>query len=253
MDWRFPLLTAAIAGSALFAPSLFAQDTGTAPATPSAQAAPADKEAQPGKEAPPPGEKEKKEDEGKRANDQVVVIGYGFGQHLFATKHHTRQTTGELVITSTLVEQFYGEWYVLDRVGVGVRFLSFGEKVTSSATVGFGGTSTTVSDVLEVKVHTILATVHWVPLGGRRYGRIGFLAGLGTTTYDLSETTSPGGTDSFSTSGTATLAGGYVDWGADGFGARFGIQYLATDLAPINGDSVDVSGRETYLDFRWAF
>ena len=44
-----------------------------------------------------------------------------------------------------------------------------------------------------------------------------------------------------------------MDWGADGFGARFGTQYLETDLDAIDGSSVDVSGRDIYLDLRWAF
>ncbi len=55
------------------------------------------------------------------------------------------------------------------------------------------------------------------------------------------------------------LAGAYVDWGGEGFGARFGVNALSTDLGsiPVEGQAdpvaVDTSGQGAYLDLRWAF
>ena len=42
---------------------------------------------------------------------------------------------------------------------------------------------------------------------------------------------------SFSSSGTATRLGIYVDWGGEDFGARFGANFLETDLGDTNGIS----------------
>jgi hypothetical protein len=107
--------------------------------------------------------------------------------------------------------------------------------------------------VTEFTVVNSLLTANWVVLGGRRYARLGVLAGLGFSEYKVSETNDPGVSRTSSTSGPAGLAGIYVDWGADGLGGRFGVQYLATELEDIDGASVDVSGRDITFDIRWAF
>ena len=78
------------------------------------------------------------------------------------------------------------------------------------------------------------------------------LAGIGTAEYEATRTF---GSSSFSgtSTGPATLAGIYVDWGGDFFGARFGANVISTDLGDINGLEVDASGTSLYFDFRWAF
>ena len=113
--------------------------------------------------------------------------------------------------------------------------------MTSNTTVTIGASTFEFTNEVDLDIANLLFTVNWVPLGGRRYARLGLLAGLGLTDYEFTETNGPGGTATSSTSGTAALVGIYVDWGADGFGARFGTQYLETDLDAIDGSSVDVS------------
>lgn len=136
---------------------------------------------------------------------------------------------------------------------MGLRFIGFDASVSASSSVTIGSTTASASSTAELVVDTVLVTAHWVPLGGRRYARMGVLAGLGMTSYEFTETNDPGPDASVTTSGPATLLGVYLDWGADGIGGRFGAQYLATSLDPVNGADVDVSGREIYVDLRWAF
>ena len=100
----------------------------------------------------------------------------------------------------------------------------------------------------EVTVQSNLLTLHWVPLGGRSYTRVGILVGAGSASYNATEDFGPSG----SSSGSAPLAGAYVDWGAEDFGGRFGVHLLNTDLDNLNGLQVDGSGTTFYLDLRWA-
>lgn len=237
MDWRFRALAAAIALSAQCTPGLIAPEFLHAQEAPEAQQAQAGQAAQ----------------ADERDNDQVVVIGAGFGGHAFSRTHHAESESSELDVKSALMSQYYAEWYVFDEVGVGLRFITFGTTASALTTVTLGGTTETVKDEIELNVDNWQLTVNWVPLGGSSYARLGVLAGLGISDYELAETRTPGGSDTNSTSGTAALLGVYVDWGADGFGARLGTQYLATDLGDIDGSSVDASGRDIYLDLRWAF
>ncbi len=235
MAWKIPVLVVALVYAAIFTPALFAQETEPPPEADDTQT----------EEDAPEAE--------ERDNDQVFVIGAGIGGHEFATPHNAGQQTTGLVVRSAFMQQIYAEWYAFDRVGFGLRFITFGTSVSSTTTVTVNGSTATASSEADLDVDNLLFTVNWIPLGGRRYARLGLLAGLGSSDYEFTETDSQTGTTQSSTSGTAALVGIYVDWGADGFGARFGLQFLETDLDPINGSPVDVSGREIYLDLRWAF
>ena len=235
MDWKIPVLAAASVYLALSTPNLFAQDAQEAPQSQR------DQDAEEAPEAP------------QRDNDHIVVIGAGFGGHTFATPHRAGQNTVALEVISAFMQQIYGEWYAFDQVGFGLRLITFGTSASSFTTVTVGNTTTTATSEVDLNVGNLLFTVNWVPLGGQRYARLGLLAGLGLSDYEFTESSSPAGSATESTSGPAALLGIYVDWGADGFGARFGLQFLETDLDPINGSPVDVSGREIYLDLRWAF
>ena len=243
MNWKIPVLVAGMLYSALSAASLFAQDAQETRREQESQQAQDDKtEAQ-----------ETKPETRQRDNNHAVVIGTGFGGHQFATTHKAGQEPVALEVISAFMQQYYAEWYVFDTLGLGFRFTTFGTSVSSSTSVTIGGTTTTASSEADLKVNNWLFTVNWVPLGGKRYARLGVLAGLGMSDYTFTETNIPGGVETSSTSGPAALLGIYVDWGADGFGARFGTQYLATDLDPVDGSDVDASGRDVYIDLRWAF
>ncbi len=180
------------------------------------------------------------------ANDQTFVIGAGLGPFEYSKSDDFRRSlTGPSGPLSEFEEesqgQFYVEWYALEEIGFGLRYHRSG---------GFQGEGF-VGD-REVFVDSLLVTAQWVPIGATSYARVGFLAGLGTASYDVTidfEGVSP---VSESTSGTAMLLGAYVDWGGPVFGARAGINVLTTDLDDVNGLSADGSGRGLYLDLRWA-
>lgn len=187
-----------------------------------------------------------------RDNDQTFVIGAGLGSHRFIPPHEAGEPTA-LEIKSTLLSQYYGEWYVLDEIGFGLRLIHMDAAVSSSTSVSVGGVSSTARSEVEVDITTYLVTVNWVPLGGRDYARLGLLAGAGLTEYELMQTYDPGPDSTDSTSGPAALAGAYLDWGGPDFGARFGGQYLTAALDDIDGEAVEIDGSEFYLDLRWAF
>lgn len=186
-------------------------------------------------------------------NDQRWVIGAGLGTHQFSTPHKAGSTGDTIEIVSLLAQQVFAEWYVLDEVGFGVRMVSFDAEVTSTATGTINGIAYSAESIIGVDIDNLLFTINWIPLGKEGYTRMGVLAGIGTSTYAVTETYDPGPDSSEATSGTAALAGVYVDWGGAGFGARGGLQVLTTSLDDIDGESVDVSGNELFLDLRWAF
>ena len=176
-------------------------------------------------------------------NDQTAVIGVGVGFHRFSSSDDFRapQFPFLLEIDAAGMSQLYAEWYALGTIGVGARIINLG--VTEEVRIG----GSTLQK--EVTVQTNLLTLHWVPLGGRSYTRVGILVGAGSSNYKATEDASG---FSGSASGSATLAGVYVDWGGEDFGARFGAHFLDTDLDNLNGLRVDASGTAFYLDLRWA-
>lgn len=177
-------------------------------------------------------------------NDQKAVVGVGFGFHRFSESDdfRTPQFPFLLEIDAAGMSQLYFEWYALGDFGIGARIIHLG--VTEEVQIGGGPTLQK-----EVTVQSNLLTLHWVPLGGRSYTRVGILVGAGSATYNATEDASG---FSGSASGSATLAGAYVDWGAEDFGGRFGVHLLDTDLDNLNGLRVDASGTTFYLDLRWA-
>jgi len=195
------------------------------------------------------------------ANDQEFVIGLGVGIHTFSETDDVRQGSGTFAdnsdeITQAGMVQLYGEWYLLNEVGFGLRFISLNGGRTYSSSVA--------ELKQEVNINARFITVHWVPLGSEDYVRMGVMGGLGAASYEAKETFSDstgqfGGDfeESESTTGSASLAGIYVDWGAEGFGARFGVNVISTNLDPIEiaGEELEVdgSGAAWYFDLRWAF
>ncbi|MCZ6533454.1 MAG: hypothetical protein O7A08_10885, partial [SAR324 cluster bacterium] len=132
-----------------------------------------------------------------------------------------------------------------EKIGFGFRRINLGVTETISA---LGATAET-----KLIADSNIFTVNWVPLGADSYARLGLLAGVGNTTYEVPRTGTLLTNLSLSSSGSATLLGIYVDWGGEDFGARFGANFLETDLGDANGFSADASGRSIYFDLRWAF
>ena len=177
-------------------------------------------------------------------NDQTVVIGLGAGLHFFSTTDNARSN---FILAPDLagMNEIFGEWYIFGEVGFGVRLISFGvmETVTTS-----GGSSEK-----ELNVNNVIFTINWVPFGASGYTRMGLMAGAGPSDYEFTQTDTAGTSTTDSASGTAALAGIYVDWGGESFGARFGGNFISTDLGDINGAPADGSGTTIYFDLRWAF
>jgi hypothetical protein len=192
------------------------------------------------------------------ANDQTVVIGAGLGIHSFSDTDDVREGSalfgGEDELTQAALVHYYVEWYALDDLGFGARVMG----------LGAGRSYSSAADKLEqdVSIAATFLTVNWVPIGSESYVRFGVLGGIGSARYEVHEKyTDNAGTASYdeteSTTGSATLLGGYIDWGGESFGARFGLDVLSTDLDKLDvaaGElEVDGSGTAFYLDLRWAF
>ena len=182
-------------------------------------------------------------------NDQTVVLGAGIGIHEYSKVDAAREgdsSVGIDDVTHAGMSQLYLEWYALGNVGFGIR------------TIGLGATRTTtiLGVEIEEKYETSipLITIQWVPIGATSYTRFGLIAGAGSA--DHSYTVTVGGSPSEVTaSGSATLAGAFLDWGGEDFGARFGVHSIDTDLGNYKDttEPAEASGVAWYFDIRWAW
>lgn len=168
-------------------------------------------------------------------NDQTVVIGVGVGP-----AGTSDAVAGSQQVTAS---HLYAEWYVLGAAGLGVRRIALTD----------GGLLDLLSDY---SVTVTLATGHWVAYGAQEDLRIGLIAGVGRADYHYR----PNGwfSNDLETSGTAALAGAYLDKGGSGLGVRIGLDYLWTRLDPLavpgqGEQAADAGGASLYLDLRWAF
>ena len=183
-------------------------------------------------------------------NDHKVVIGLGIGGHSFSTTDEVRDGgvfTPDL--NGGLVSDFLVEWYFLGNFGIGYRSVS----IATGRVYTFGPVSVTEN----INYSAGLITANWIPFTtSDKYVRYGLLGGIGGSS--MSRTWSDGSNSvSNDTSGSASLFGGFIDWGAEGFGARFGFNSLKTSLDPFKEGAatyeVDGSGSHWYFDLRWAF
>lgn len=176
-------------------------------------------------------------------NDQTVVVGLGSGIHNFSQTDELRNSF--LDINYAGASDLYLEWYLFEEIGLGVRLNSLG---VQESLVGLSS-----SIEREFSINNKFITVNWVPVGGTSYTRFGLLAGLGRSTYEYDERVDGVTVYSKSSDGPAVLFGGYVDWGAEDFGARFSLKKMNTNLGTIEGSQVDASGISWGFDLRWAF
>lgn len=181
---------------------------------------------------------------GARAqNSQFIVVGAGLGNFRYSTTDDVRAGgLGLDAFDNAAQAQLYVEWYAFGPLGFGLRQHRSG---------GFQGGGFGYDR--DVNVQALLVTGHWVVWGAQDYARVGLLAGVGPVTYEFTLTPPGGASYSDSTSGTEALLGGYLDWGGDGFGARAGVNLVATSIGDMHGASADGSGTGLYLDLRWAF
>lgn len=180
-------------------------------------------------------------------NDQAAVIGIGVGLHAFTKRDDFREASAPFSVNLDLagMSQLYGEWYALGALGFGVRVITLSvrqEVGASGANPGYK----------ELAVTNLFGTANLVLLGSTSRLRLAVMGGAGLSSYDASESY---GDVAFSdsASGTATLLGGYLDFGGGAAGGRIGVNLISTQLGTLNGLAVDAGGTSLYLDFRWAF
>lgn len=180
-------------------------------------------------------------------NEHVVVAALGAGYHTFNKRDGVRKDPFYNDITGGLTSYVSADWFFADRFGLGLRDTT----VLSGGLRDIGGVRT----VDTINLNTFMVTANYFPvIFGDGYFRVGLLGGYGSATYrhDIDALTS----SSYETSGTASMMGGYFDWGGDGFGAKLGYTTMNTDLDKLNQGgtklSVDGSGAHWFFSFRWA-
>jgi hypothetical protein len=184
------------------------------------------------------------------ANDQTVVIGAGLGIHTYSKADTIRQGVpgygGADEIKQAGMGELFAEWYALGIVGFGVRGISLG--TTRSYTSAGNQLDESVT------VGLTFLTLNVIVAGAESYTRLGLLGGIGSATYKVTATLNGTQLGSNSASGSATLAGTFLDWGGEDFGARFGVNAIQTSIKDMTGGAkVDGSGTSVYFDLRWAW
>lgn len=178
---------------------------------------------------------------------QTFVIGLSSGFHSFDTVDDFRSS-------NMVIDDFAGssgifaEWYIFERLGVGVRTKNIGltETVTACSLTCSSGSS-------EIDITNIQVTLNYLPfISDSGYTRIGLNVGAGPSKYRIqSDYTTPSVSDS--ASGSAISAGIYFDWGGELFGARLAYESFSSNHGSASGYNLDASGTTTSLDLRWAF
>lgn len=208
------------------------------------------------------------------AESQTLVIGGGFSvipPFIFTSTDDTRGDTSTLnssnynpSVSVGVMGHLYAEFYLLDRLAIGYRYASLGASRKETTTYYSGETEEKVETETWDITHQFL-TLNLVLTNPDNYARLGVIGGYGDSTYSLehdteiTNRTTPDEKEnkSYSQDGTATLIGIYADWGADGFGARAGLNAISTnyDSLDIEGTKyeIDASGIQIYFDLRWAF
>ena len=190
------------------------------------------------------------------ANDQDVVIGLDVGGGSFSTIDETRKEGVVCSIcpdlTSVTTLNLYAEWYLFDSIGIGYR--------GSSASGGWELFASNVKVTHKWTSTNSLLTGNWIFWGETEYTRAGAIIGAGSSEYEYKATIE---VDSvtveapYTTSGSASMFGIFLDWGGESFGARLGYDSIATNLDPlvIRSKSYNVDGSYSggYLGLRWAW
>ena len=190
------------------------------------------------------------------ANDQDVVIGLDVGGGSFSTIDETRKDGVACSICSDLTSvttlNLYAEWYLFDSIVIGYR--------GSSASGGWELFASNVKVTHKWTSTTSFLTGNWIFWGETEYTRAGVIIGAGSSKYEYKATIEVGSDtaeEPYTTSGSASMFGIFLDWGGESFGARLGYDSIATTLDPlvIGSKSYNVDGSYSggYLGLRWAW
>jgi hypothetical protein len=91
------------------------------------------------------------------------------------------------------------------------------------------------------------------PLDSSKYCSAGILAGLGMSKYERKLDFSSSADDSKTSWGAVLPIGAFIDWGADGIGARFGTELLLSRYEKVDGMRPNSTGGRFYINMRYAF
>ena len=92
-----------------------------------------------------------------------------------------------------------------------------------------------------------------LPLGSRKYCILGTDVGCGYSKFTYAVSGTGITKEEKSSSGIIVPVGVFIDWGADGIGARFGYDYCFSKYNKILGSKPSADGHQVYLNLRYAF
>lgn len=201
------------------------------------------------------------------ANDQRFVIGFGLGSSSYRSDHN-----GEIGMEIDQGANYlYGnemfEWYAMGNLGFGIRADSV-MILDMDRSVREGSTEYEI-DYQALSSQGFMLTANLVLFGSQSYARLGLIGGYGSSaySYDVEVDVYQSGSyldsesESVAGSGSAKLAGIYLDWGGAVFGMRLGYNDMALQYPKRNlfkatvPRKIDLSGRSksAYLALRWAW
>lgn len=198
-------------------------------------------------------------------DDANASIGLGFVYQQFSGMDSFREGTGlfgdsdkidyvagiafngELLLNKTFSLQIpYG-------LALGYRFQTMEGGYEYSGV--FGGT---FERKVSIKNHIAYISAA-VPVDNDKYFLLGVSAGAGVSTYTFSAKWTKKVTGvtydpdvSESSSGFVFPIGCFFDWGADGFGGRFGCEYVVSQYDKIGDEKPKGNGFQIYLNLRYA-
>lgn len=189
-----------------------------------------------------------------------IVIGGGTGFHFFSTTDDLRagveSYTRAPEADQGLINNLYLETYWIG--GFGFGYLHNGYFTTTTHVEVSTGTKIEKNFV----INNDFLVAHLVfNFGDSGFWRFGLRGGTGKSSYSYSEHYEKTGEDSIDTdqavSGSASLAGWFLDGGHGSIGFRVGYQGVTTTLdnMTVRGTSseIDASGQQLYVDIRWFF
>lgn len=198
--------------------------------------------------------------------DNAFSVGIGLVYHTFSEVDDFRKPTGSFGSSDEIKNltgiQINGEFMLNDLMSLSLPFgISTGYRFQTMN----GGFEYTVEMNLatftrEVTINNHIGYVNlYYPLGSEKYCLIGGTIGIGASEYVATEKTESNssyfadGTVKDTSRGFIIPVGGFIDWGADGFGGRFGVDYILSKYKKTGDFTPKGNGIQACLDLRYAF
>ena len=181
-------------------------------------------------------------------NDQTYVIGVDFKRIITTTESESGEKVDLFNLKPSFGSNVHFEWYLFDSIGVGLRSVDL--QTPEYSTYGSGEKK---SSYVPLSVNASLVTFNWIFYGENDYSRFGLTLGVGSSSIKKISFDGTG----CENKGSASLGGLFFDWGADGFGARLGVDGVTNNLDEYkcynNNKNISGAGSSSYFGLRWAF